>query len=312
MERVEAGLRSQAETFNEAIEGYVSYANGGSGKRLRPLVALLAGGATGRLHESHVTLAVILELIHIATLVHDDIMDGAELRRDRPTVNAKWGNSLSVLLGDCLFAHALRLSTSFDDQSVCRRIADASVEVCTGEIIQTQRRFDLNLDAADYFRIIEMKTAALFAVAGELGAQLSGASPEAVAVLKEFGRRFGTAYQIYDDCVDLVGSESQAGKTLGTDFHKGKLTLPVLVMLQQGAKIDRNRLNNMLLQQEDVDEVLLAAMLRDAGAVEKAQEAGVRLLDEAIDDLRILPSNIYTDAMEDIARYLSARFAELD
>ena len=130
---------------------------------------------------------MIVELIHLATLVHDDIMDGAEIRRDQPTANAKWGNTLAVLLGDCLFAHALKLASAFPNSEICRRIADAATEVCSGEIIQTQRRYDLNLSVPEYLRIIEMKTASLFAVAAELGAFISGASPEAITSLKIFG-----------------------------------------------------------------------------------------------------------------------------
>ena len=116
---------------------------------------------------------MIIELIHLATLIHDDMLDGAEKRRDQPTANSRWGNHISVLLGDCLFAHALDLATSFDDAEISRTIARAATAVCTGEIFQTQRRFDLNLSLADYYRIIEMKTAALFGAAAELGAALN-------------------------------------------------------------------------------------------------------------------------------------------
>ncbi len=131
-------------------------------------------------------------------------MDGADIRRDQPTANAKWGNSLSVLLGDCLFAHALRLAAAYGDPTICLRIADASAEVCSGEIIQTQRRYDLNLSTAEYYRVIEMKTAALFAVACELGAYISKADQKVIDALKAFGSKIGVAYQIYDDCLDLA------------------------------------------------------------------------------------------------------------
>ncbi|MFN2508952.1 MAG: polyprenyl synthetase family protein, partial [Chthoniobacterales bacterium] len=150
LDEVEGRIAQQAAAFDPAIEGYVSYAIGGQGKRLRPLVALLSGGATGAITSAHLDLAVILELIHVATLVHDDIMDEAERRRGQPTLNARWGNSLSVLLGDCLFAQALNLSTHFENAEISRSIAQAAREVCSGEMIQTQRRFDLHLPIADY------------------------------------------------------------------------------------------------------------------------------------------------------------------
>ena len=215
---VEAAIRDQAKAFDPAVEGYVAYVCQTAGKRIRPALALMAGGATGGKNAHHTRLSVILELVHIASLVHDDIMDGAATRRGMPTAAAKWGHSLSVLLGDALFAYALELATDFEDVEVCRQIARASRDVCSGEILQTQRRFDLNLSVPDYLKMIEMKTAALFSAASELGAFLSEASPELITGMKTFGRRLGTAYQIYDDCLDLCGEETKAGKTLGTDL----------------------------------------------------------------------------------------------
>src|SRR3954465_11632377 len=180
LDEVEARIARQAAAFDPAVEGYVTYAIGSRGKRLRPLVALLSGGATGGITSGHLDLAVFVELIHLATLVHDDIMDEAERRRSQPTVNARWGNSLSVLLGDVLFAHALNLATDFEDNNISRAIARTATEVCSGEMIQTQRRFDLQLSREDYFRIIRMKTGSLFACAAELGAVISRASDEVV------------------------------------------------------------------------------------------------------------------------------------
>jgi len=140
---VETAIREQAKAFDPAVEGYVSYVCDTNGKRIRPALSLLAGGTTGEMTPDHRKLGVILELIHVATLVHDDIMDNADIRRGIPTASSKWGNSLSVLLGDCLFSHALMLASEFDDPNINRMIARASNDVCTGEIIQTQRRFDL-------------------------------------------------------------------------------------------------------------------------------------------------------------------------
>src|SRR5213082_3794398 len=177
LEEVESRIVQQAAAFDHEIEGYVTYAIGGRGKRLRPLLALLAGGATGKIDSGHVDLAVIVELIHIATLVHDDVMDESEQRRAQPTANARWGNSLSVLLGECLFAHALTLSTDFENSNIGRAIARTAATVCSGEMIQTQRRFDLNLKVEDYLRIVQMKTGSLFSAAAELAAMISEADP---------------------------------------------------------------------------------------------------------------------------------------
>jgi octaprenyl-diphosphate synthase len=297
LDEVENRIAQQAAEFDPAVEGYVAYAIGGRGKRLRPLVALLSGGATGRITSAHVDLAVILELIHIATLVHDDIMDEAERRRGLPTVNARWGNALSVLLGDCLFAQALTLSTNFDNADISRALAQAARDVCSGEIIQTQRRFDLHLAIDEYRRIVEMKTGSLFSVAAELGAVLNGVEPAAARAMKDFGMKIGTAYQIYDDCVDIAGEESVVGKTLGTDLRKGKLTLPVLLLLRSAPAVERDRYSQMILdgQVDEVTEVLKAEL---AGRpIGESINTGQQLIREAQTNLSHLPANRYTDGL---------------
>ena len=297
---VEERIRTQARSFDPAVEGYVSYACESSGKRLRPALALLVGGATGAINSSHFDLAVVVELIHAATLVHDDIMDGAEKRRGQPTANAKWGNAISVLLGDCLFAHALKLSTSFPNSEISHRIASAASDVCSGEIIQTQRRFDLKLNIAEYFRIIEMKTAALFAAASELGAFINETSPEVISAMKTFGLKLGTAYQIYDDCLDILGNEHSAGKTLGTDLRKGKLTLPILNLLQSASGDERQRLSEIILRGTDDEIETLTRIAIDKGALRTAVGAGRKMLREAQAQTDLLPSNKYSDGLRDL------------
>lgn len=297
LDEVDRRIAAQMSAFDPAIQGYVSYALGSGGKRLRPLVALLSGGATGSLGGGHLDLAVIVELIHLATLVHDDIMDEAERRRSQPTVNARWGNSLSVLLGDVLFAHALNLSTEFDDTQISRTIARTATEVCSGEMIQTQRRFDLQLSRADYFRIIEMKTGSLFSCAAELGAALSGASKNVVRQLRTYGAKIGTAYQIYDDCLDIAGNENETGKTLGTDLRKGKLTLPILTLLESASEFVRERCCALVLEGK-LEEV--TALLQDSpadGALGHAIETAVELIRDAQKALATLESNRCVDSL---------------
>jgi octaprenyl-diphosphate synthase len=301
---VEERIRQQARAFDPAVEGYVAYAIESNGKRLRPALALLAGGATGNIGPSHFDLAVVVELIHAATLVHDDILDGADKRRGQPTANAKWGNAISVLLGDCLFAHALKLSTSFQDGEVGRRIAHAASEVCSGEIIQTQRRFDLKLSVPDYYKIIEMKTAALFAASCELGAFINGAAPEVISALRTFGMRLGTAYQIYDDCLDLAGDEAVAGKTLGSDLRKGKLTLPVLHLLQISDSAERHRLSEIILNGEEADIQQLVERARAAGAVRSAVNTARKMLREAEAQLELVSANRYREALRNLVTTL--------
>src|ERR1700731_4482583 len=298
---VEERIREQARAFDPAIEGYLAYACGSSGKRLRPTLALLSGAATGNICPSHVDLAVILELIHLATLVHDDIMDSADVRREQATVNAKWGNTLAVLLGDCLFAHAMKLPAAFPNSEICRRIAHAAKEVCSGEIIQTQRRFDLNLTIGEYFQVIEMKTAALFAVATELGAFISEASPEVITATKAYGLKLGTAYQIYDDCLDIAGNEEKAGKSLGSDLRKGKLTLPVLYLLQMVEPEEHHRFSEVLLRASEDELDSLGEEVVRRGALRQAVDTTKQLVVEAQSELLRLPVNKYSLAMQDIS-----------
>lgn len=309
LKEVEERIRGEAKAFDPGLEGYVSYVLATGGKRIRPALALLAGGATGGGTDDHVRLGVVLELIHLATLVHDDIMDGAALRRAEPTAAARWGNSLSVLLGDCLFARALEMAASFDSTHISRRIAQASNEVCTGEILQTQRRFDLTLTIPGYFRIIRMKTAALFAVATELAAWINGADALTQERLREYGELLGTAYQIYDDCVDLVGEEKSAGKTLGTDLAKGKLTLPVLYLMEEATEVQRNQLNRLILRQEPIDISVLAGIAGYAGAITRSLQTAGGMLQHARETLEVLPASDGREALTGITRYLDTLLA---
>src|ERR1043166_6923565 len=297
LEEVEARIAQQAAAFDPALEGYVVYAVGSRGKRLRPLLSLLAGGATGQINSDHVDLAVIVELIHIATLVHDDVMDEAERRRAQPTANARWGNSLSVLLGDCLFAHALTLSTNFDNADIGRAIARTAATVCSGEMIQTQRRFDLTLTVQDYLRIVEMKTGSLFSAAAELAAVISDADPKVIEASRNFGMQVGTAYQIYDDCLDLAGSESATGKTLGTDLRKGKFTLPVLIFLRSASEFERQRCCRLVLEEQIEEMIELLKNGATNGALNESIAAGSDLIREAQGTLDGIASNPYADAL---------------
>jgi octaprenyl-diphosphate synthase len=302
LQQVETRIRQQADFFDPGIHGYIEYATDTNGKRIRPALTLLAARATGGCAAEHIDLAVIVELIHMASLIHDDVLDNAQLRRAKPTVNCKWGAELSVLLGDCLFAHALKLCSRFSDNTICRLVADAANEVCMGEILQTQRRFDLKLTPADYFKIVSMKTGALFRVSTELAAHLNRQSPLTVETYRVYGDSIGVAYQIYDDCLDLFGSEDGSGKTLGTDLKKGKLTLPLLHVLPQ---LDGQRLaavSETILHGNDEDRAALKSLVVEMGghlyAVRKAQE----YLDRAVRMLEALSANDYADTLKSIAR----------
>ncbi len=304
LDTVEESLRGQVRKFDPGVEPYVSYVCDTAGKRIRPALSILVGGATGEVTKNHLKLGTILELIHMATLVHDDIIDGATTRRKVPTANCKWGDGIAVLLGDALFSHALMLSTEFDDLVLSRAIASASRDVCQGEILQTQRRFDLTLTKKDYFNIIEMKTGALFAAATDLSAYISGVTPEVRSAMKDFGMKLGTAYQIYDDCLDLVGTEEQFGKTLRTDLEKGKLTLPMLYLLEEAGDTQREILQKRIIQQEELDLTVLAGIAEYQGAIGKSLAYATDLLKEARDSLSLVQRSAYRDALAQMLDFL--------
>ncbi len=304
LKKVDSLLNEQVNDFDSGVQPYVDYVCNTSGKRIRPSLSILTGGALGPINEDHIKLGSILELIHVASLVHDDIIDGAQIRRKMTTPNSKWGEGLAVLLGDALFSHALMLSTDFDDLYLSRQIAKAAREVCQGEIIQTQRRFDLTMTKKEYFRILEMKTGALFAAATGLSAYISGADKETQEDLYQFGLKLGTAYQLYDDCLDLVGEEEEFGKTLRTDLEKGKLTLPILRLLEKANPSQREQLQERIIKQEPLDLSIISGIANYEGAIDYSIETAIKLIDDARDPLHFLPDNKYRAALFTLSDYL--------
>lgn len=304
IKKVEQQIQAQVKAFDPGVEPYIDYICNTSGKRIRPALAILTGGALGNITDDNIKIGVILELIHMATLVHDDIIDGASTRRNILTANAKWGDGMAVLLGDALFSHALLLATEFDDIVINRKVGLASRQVCEGEVIQSQRRFDLTLTKADYFKVIAMKTGALFAAATGISAALSGADEETEQKLYDYGMKLGTAYQIYDDCIDLIGSEDSVGKTLGTDLEKGKLTLPMLNLLENASEEQKMKLNKRILEQEALDLEVLVGIADYEGAIEGALDTASEMLDEARAGLNNLDESKYAKGLSDITYYL--------
>lgn len=304
IQKVESLIKEQVCDFDPGVEPYMDYVCDTSGKRIRPALAILVGGATGGIKEDHLNLGVILELIHMATLVHDDIIDGASARRKVKTANAKWGNGMAVLLGDALFSHALKLSTDFNDLALSRAISLASREVCQGEILQTQRRFDLNLTKKEYFKVIEMKTGALFAAASQLAAVISGTSKEVSDAMYDYGMKLGSAYQIYDDVVDMIGSEDQIGKTLGTDLEKGKLTLPILNLLERANPTQKAQLSKRIVEQQPLDFQVIVGIAEYEGAMEDALQTATDLVAEARGTLDLLAPSENTTALRNITLFV--------
>lgn len=294
LESLNSFLNSQVDLFEPELRDLVRYSLEHKGKRIRPmLVFYSAWRGEGKVSEDLVKVAGIIELSHLATLVHDDILDEAVIRHNTPTVFNSYGSKVAVLLGDALFAHALVLASEFKSKDVCLTIAQSIRRVCAGEIKQTFHASKDSYSFEDYYRIIDLKTAELFYVSCLLGARLGGFSPDYVDAVACFGRDIGIAYQIYDDLVDVLGNEKQVGKTLGTDFASGKHTLPTLKLLDKLSPEDRQeflqgvRGGRITMEQ-------LRAMLSEYGVFTEV----FGMLNERIDNAGLAIANY-----EDLASY---------
>jgi octaprenyl-diphosphate synthase len=242
-------------------------------------------------------------MVHTATLVHDDVLDEADTRRHLPTVNAAWGSKTSLLLGDMLFSAAFRLCSTIDAQA-CTWIGDATNRVCAGELLQVSRAGDLELTEDDYFEIVAGKTGALTECCTRLGAHYAGASPELVERLADFGRDLGIAFQIADDVLDVNGSTSVAGKTLGTDVEQQKPTLPLIRALAELPAADAERLRKAV---RNGAVTAVSDVLAAAGTVESAMEEARRVAAAARKALTGLPPSPYRTALEQVADWAVKR-----
>jgi octaprenyl-diphosphate synthase len=258
------------------------------GKRLRPTLLLLTARACGAVKPAHHVLGAVVEMIHTATLVHDDVLDNAAVRRHVATVNAGWGNQSSILLGDYLFTHAFHLASTVDARA-CEIIGEATNRVCEGELQQICERGNLELSEDDYFSIIDGKTAELTACCCRLGALYSGASDEVVERLARYGRALGVAFQIADDLLDLVGEERTTGKSLGTDLDQQKLTLPLIHLLGKGPSETGFKVRQILNSPGNHKREALAPHLDESGALRYARRRAEDFAAQARAELSCLP-----------------------
>ncbi len=277
------------------------------GKRLRPALVLLSAGAAGSLRPEHVKLAASAELIHTATLIHDDVLDEAELRRHLHTVNARWDNEASVLLGDYLFSRSICMAASVDGGYACRAIGEAARVMCEGELRQVQNRGNYGLSEADYLDIIAGKTGALLACCCRLGAHYAGASHEQCTAMVRYGEQLGIAFQIADDLLDLAGDESTAGKSLGTDLLKQKATLPLIRLLAAIPEADREPLLAVLSNSRERRCEILEGWFARYGALEYARETARRFTRQALTQLAVLPPGPARASLEGLCQFVVSR-----
>ncbi len=278
------------------------------GKQIRPALVLLSARASGGIRPAHHVLAAVVELVHIATLVHDDVLDEADLRRRTETVSRRWGNESAVLLGDLLFSHAYRLCSTLDSQFAALQIGQTAVDLCAGELLQVSSAGRRDLSEAEYFEIIEGKTASLIATCCLLGSYYAGADEATVEALRRYGRDVGLAFQITDDLLDLLGSEQVVGKSLGRDIEKGKLTLPLIHCLTQAPPRCRQELLNLLEDRDPRRYRRIAELLQSAGSVTYAQQAARGLIEQAVEQLDKLPDGPDRQALRTLAEFVVARW----
>jgi len=277
------------------------------GKMLRPLLVLLSGKACGNLNDAHVVVATVVEMVHMATLVHDDVLDEAELRRKGATINHLRGNEAAVLLGDYLISHSYHLCSSLDTPLASRAIGRTTNQVCEGELLQIDNRNNWDLDEETYLKIITLKTASLCATCCALGARLAGAGEEDVRRLETYGLSLGVAFQIQDDILDVIGDADTVGKTLGIDIEKGKMTLPMIHFLAH-APAEHRALLRSLLAGHDADKAeRVRNLILPSPSIPYATERARRLVDRSRGVLRELPDTDARGVLDAMAEFVILR-----
>ena len=307
LDAVEESLLAEFQNDDQFVDRLARHGFRLGGKRLRPALLLLSGRACGELVRAHTDLATVLEMIHTATLLHDDVLDEATLRRHLDTVNARWDNETSVILGDYLFARALCLASSVEDGFASRELHDASRVMCEGELRQIESRGDYSLTEEQYYDIVRGKTAAFTASCCRLGAHFSGADAESAEALARYGQHLGVAFQIADDLLDVLGDEAKVGKSLGTDLLKQKSTLPVIRLLEQASPEARSRLVAQLHSSDNHRRETLRPYWDNSDSLVYAREKAVVFSQLAVQQLDVLPPSPARDSLCGLAEFVVSR-----
>jgi len=302
-------LRTELRNDHPFVDELVQHGFQLGGKRLRPALVLLAGKASGRLSHDHSVIAAVVEMIHTATLVHDDVLDSADMRRHRPTANSRWDNQASVLLGDYLFTHAFYLASTLSSTRACQLIGHATNVVCEGELRQINRRGYLELTEEEYLSIIEGKTSELCACCCQLGAAYSGADEKVQLALDRYGRYLGNSFQITDDLLDLLGEEDQTGKSLGTDLAQQKMTLPLIYLRRTLDDARRGEFDATLSTSGGAAErrAALEPWLQASDALDYARTRAEDFAALARTELEILPTSDARTVLEQLTYFVVAR-----
>lgn len=306
MSSVNALIRESLDSNVVLIRQIAEYIIGSGGKRLRPMLVILASQSCGYQQQSHIKLAAIIEFIHTATLLHDDVVDESDLRRGKESAHAVWGNAASVLVGDFLYSRSFQMMVDIDSMRVMEILSDATNTIAEGEVEQLLNMHDPEVSLERYFSVIEKKTAKLFEAACQLGAVLAD-KPEWEQSMAEFGRQLGAAFQVADDVLDYMADADTLGKNSGDDLAEGKPTLP-LILCREQASADERQFIDDAIRQGDIKQLdRIATMIRDSGALERALQHARDKSHAALAALEPLPPSPWKDALETLARYSVAR-----
>lgn len=307
LQRVDELFMAELTTDLDCVKTLVKHVARFRGKMLRPCMVLLCGKSVGTTTDAHITIATVVEMVHMATLVHDDVLDDAELRRKGATINHLRGNEAAVMLGDYLISHSYHLCSSLDSQFASRQIAHTTNVVCEGELLQIANRNNFDLTEETYLTIIERKTASLIATSCALGGHLAGATPQQVESLRTFGRCIGVAFQIQDDLLDIIGDSAQVGKTLGLDVEKGKMTLPMIHFMATAPREHRELLRS-LLSHNDADKAeRIRNLILPSESIAYARRRAAEFVAAATDAAMTLPESPVRQTLIALARFVIDR-----
>jgi octaprenyl-diphosphate synthase len=309
LRRVEEELRTDSISSVDAITAIGKYLHDGGGKRLRPALLLLSAGACGAQSEMGIRLGAVVEMIHTATLVHDDVIDAADIRRGRPSTNSRWGNHVSVLAGDWLYMQAFNLSLRERNFHILDLLTNLTQMMVEGELLQLDQLGNIDLTEEDYFDLVSRKTAALFAVCSRLGAVVARASEDTEAALGEYGCNLGMAFQLVDDILDFTSSAKTLGKPVGSDLREGKVTLPLILALERCSPAERGLVETVLRErgyQSVKLEVVLELLDRRQG-VESARRRAAAFAEKAREWIAGLPESSSKSALASVTELVVER-----
>ncbi len=307
MQAVDRVIRDQLHSDVVLIRQVAEYIIGGGGKRLRPALVLLSAGALGYRGNAHHTLAAVVEFIHTATLLHDDVVDESALRRGRPTANTLFGNAASVLVGDFVYSRAFQMMVNVGDMRVLQVLADATNIIAEGEVLQLMNCHNADIDEESYLQVIRYKTAKLFEAAGRLGAILAGATPEVEQAMAVYGSHLGTAFQLIDDALDYSGEAGVIGKNIGDDLAEGKPTLPLIYAMRQGSAEEAALVRHAVASGGLAELEGVLAAIRSSGALDYTRRQAEAEAEAARNALAVIPATQYRDSLIQLTSFAVTR-----